>query len=226
MSTFYDSVGPGRIKPAPGGASYPRLKGYCPMGCGQTLFAATEGHITCSLLGCPDPTAVDTILEDREHEHVVVIEAATFSVQHPLGERVAGQLFDCDLHQWMSDLPGPPARPGRYRARAGTEPGPAWRFEHLEVRDDPADPIGAGPGAERRCRVCLCTEENACEGSCGWTASELCSVCAPQGECSVCPRPAVKEVGRLKLCDVIDFIHSTAVNADRLAAAAAEGEAR
>jgi hypothetical protein len=31
---------------------------------------------------------------------------------------------------------------------------------------------------ERRCRVCGCTDDHACEGGCRWTEAELCSKCA------------------------------------------------
>lgn len=32
---------------------------------------------------------------------------------------------------------------------------------------------------ERRCRVCGCTDEWACEGGCYWVEEDLCSTCAP-----------------------------------------------
>ena len=35
----------------------------------------------------------------------------------------------------------------------------------------------AGIAWERRCRVCACTELNACEGGCSWVAEDLCSRC-------------------------------------------------
>ena len=30
---------------------------------------------------------------------------------------------------------------------------------------------------ERACRVCGCTEDNACEGGCWWVEDDLCSAC-------------------------------------------------
>jgi hypothetical protein len=94
------------------------VAGYCPMGCGQTLFVGEGGHITCSWAHCPHPEAVDELLADRETEHVVQIDAGTFSIQHPLRERLGGILFDCRLHEWLSEQDGPPEEPGyRYRAR-------------------------------------------------------------------------------------------------------------
>jgi hypothetical protein len=119
-----------------------RVQGYCPMGCGQTLFLGTGGHVTCSYIPCPDPTAADTILDDREHEHVVDLGEQTFTVRHPLRERVGDQILDCQLHNYLAELGGPPRRPGRYRARedapdlvsesVGTLP---WSFEDISERD-------------------------------------------------------------------------------------------
>lgn len=106
--------------PYPGGV---RIPGYCPMGCGQTLFAGAGGYITCAALSCPRPDAVSVLLEDRETEHIVMVEPHTFSVQHPLRERLDGELFRCGLHAWIANFPGPPGKPGRYRvAWDGTTP--------------------------------------------------------------------------------------------------------
>lgn len=92
------------------------VKGYCPMGCGDTLFLADGGYITCSWHQCPNPTAACDILEDREHEHVVRIDDNAFTVRHPLRERLNDEMLTCELHNWLASLPGPPMRPGRYRA--------------------------------------------------------------------------------------------------------------
>ncbi len=35
-------------------------------------------------------------------------------------------------------------------------------------------------GDERRCRICGCTEDNACTGGCWWVEEDLCSVCAQE----------------------------------------------
>ncbi|GAA0374812.1 hypothetical protein GCM10009530_26670 [Microbispora corallina] len=87
------------------------------MGCGRTLFVADGGYITCSYLHCPRPTAVADLLEDRETEHIVQFHAETFTVRHPLRERLDDALMSCDLHDHIHGLDGPPVRPGRYRAR-------------------------------------------------------------------------------------------------------------
>lgn len=105
-----------------------QIKGYCPMGCGDTLFVASGGYITCSWEKCPNPTAVADLLADRETEHIVQLGAETFDVQHPLRERPDGALFTCDLHQRIAALSGPPRQPGRYRVRLH---GSDWTWEPL-----------------------------------------------------------------------------------------------
>ena len=97
-------------------AFHPVVAGYCPMGCGATLFLAAGGHITCSYQGCPNSTAVADILDERETEHIVTIRDDNFSILHPLRERLGSQLDDCAIHAYMMGLSGPPAMPGRYRA--------------------------------------------------------------------------------------------------------------
>lgn len=106
---------------------HPKVKGCCPMGCGDTLFLGTGGYVTCSLIGCPDPSAASEILEDPETEHIVVFDEKGFTVQHPLRERLAGELFDCPLHEYCRRFDGPPVVAGRYRAHAVADG--QWRFE-------------------------------------------------------------------------------------------------
>ena len=36
-------------------------------------------------------------------------------------------------------------------------------------------------GAARKCRVCGCTEHNACDGGCSWVEEDLCSACVGEG---------------------------------------------
>lgn len=72
-----------------------RLKGFCPMGCGETLFVGSGGHITCSYLECKNPTAVDDILGDGETEHIVTLEGERFHIEHPLRERLDDGLQRC-----------------------------------------------------------------------------------------------------------------------------------
>lgn len=93
------------------------IPGYCPMGCGTTLFRASGGYITCRSLACPRPDAVSDLLRDRETEHLVTFDEQTFTVRHPLRERLDDALMTCDLHTFCAELPGPPAAPATYRVR-------------------------------------------------------------------------------------------------------------
>lgn len=114
-----------------------RVVGNCPMGCGETLRRDQFGHVVCSALECPTPTAVNAILLERETEHIVVFSESSFIIQHPLRERIDGGLFRCALLAYCSALPGPPTAPGRYRA---LEQGGEWRFSR--VSDQPEDSDG------------------------------------------------------------------------------------
>jgi hypothetical protein len=107
-----------------------RVQGYCPMGCGPTLFLGSGGYVTCSWIRCPCPTAVADLLEDREDHHIVVLGDETFSIRHPLRERLEGVLFDCGLHAYLTALAGPPRVPGRYRVTP-TAAVDGWAFTPL-----------------------------------------------------------------------------------------------
>lgn len=113
------------------------VAGYCPMGCGCTLNLDEDGHVVCSLIGCPNPTAVDDILGDRETEHVVDFTDKGFSILHPLRERLEddnGGLWGCQLHQYVQALDGPPVQPGRYRARPIAD---TWSWQRLPGGETP-----------------------------------------------------------------------------------------
>lgn len=67
--------------------------------------------------------------------------------------------------------------------------------EHLNLEDDAdrifplSDSLLAGPD-ERRCRVCGCTDDRACEGGCYWVADDICSACAVAAlERALAPEP-------------------------------------
>lgn len=134
-----------------------KIDGYCPMGCGQTLFVSVvdvaavialgqfgreadidsrrtpPGVVTCSYVDCPRPTAVDELLSDTETEHVVVFTDHGFTVRHPLRERLDDRLLLCHLHAWIADAGHPPAKPGTYRVRSATlsESAGRWTFEEV-----------------------------------------------------------------------------------------------
>ena len=114
-----------------------KVAGGCPMGCGETLFVGNGGRITCSLIGCPKPAAVDELLNDPLNaEHVVVIGESSFGVVHPLferdGSRGGSTLDRCPVHAHLSGLDDPPAAPGRYIAGFGEE-GQFWLTPIAEV---------------------------------------------------------------------------------------------
>lgn len=106
-----------------------RVAGWCPMGCGKTLFVAVGGYVTCSYIRCPRPDAAADILAEIESQHVVAFDDAGFTVKHPLRERLDDALLTCDLHQFCAALPGPPVKPGRYRAYADADLG--WQFREI-----------------------------------------------------------------------------------------------
>ena len=114
-----------------------RVSGHCPQGCGETLLLGHGGHVTCSLVECPDPTSVDTLL-DNPHiaAHIVVLTRDQrgeigYRAQHPLAERINGDLltgcpFEQDIQRGVfaeADLPGPGTY---YLTRLGEG---HWRWE-------------------------------------------------------------------------------------------------
>jgi hypothetical protein len=104
-----------------------KVAGFCPYGCGDTLFLGDGGHVTCSLLGCPNPTGVDELLH-LDHEHYVTFDEDGFTVEHPLRERINGTMHGCPLHSYLQTLDGAPMKPGRYRV-VETADRPGWRFQ-------------------------------------------------------------------------------------------------
>lgn len=102
------------------------VTGYCPMGCGRTLFLAAGGYVTCSYIHCPRRDAVADLLDDRETAHIVDFTGDGFTVRHPLRERLDDALMTCGLGEYLVQLAGPPVQPGRYRAH-GT--GRSWTWQ-------------------------------------------------------------------------------------------------
>ena len=109
------------------------IEGYCPMGCGRTLFVADRGNLTCSYGRCPRRDAVVELLADSETEHVVQFDADGFTVRHPLRERLDDALMECRLHAHIAGLNGPPVRPGRYRAHDNGQG--RWTWEPLTPQE-------------------------------------------------------------------------------------------
>jgi Family of unknown function (DUF6085) len=113
---------------------------YCPMGCGQTLHLMPGGTIRCLAHNCPQPGAVQQILSVPETDDIVVFGMDSFTVLHPLRERL-GDLFSCQVHTACNRLDGPPGgKTGRYRARFG----PEGNLELEEIDDYDSPPPAAG----------------------------------------------------------------------------------
>lgn len=111
----------------------------CPM-CGgelevQPVFdddtSCDHGELSCLSVACKRPRAASELLTDPEIEHIVVFDEQGFTIQHPLRERMDGDLFNlftCGLHAHLRALDGPPDPIGRYRA---AESYGRWTLEHL-----------------------------------------------------------------------------------------------
>lgn len=116
-----------------------KLQGFCPMGCGQTLERVAGGEIRCTAELCGKPDAAQRILMDPEAEHIVTITdcgrngGVTFSLRHPLRERLDGDLEACALHAFLSRQ----LHTGALHSRATVE-GTRWR-----IRKDTMRPPGA-----------------------------------------------------------------------------------
>lgn len=105
------------------------INGCCPMGCGRTLVAYADGNIWCSRSECSRPDAVAQILDDGESEHIVTFGDVTFTVRHPLRERLDNDLMECELHEYIAGLDGPPVDElGTYRAMPD---GDTWFWERV-----------------------------------------------------------------------------------------------
>lgn len=92
---------------------------YCPMGCGATLHLHSgPGTIACVAPKCPDKWAAQKVLSNPEHLDVVLIGADSWTVLHPLKERL-GDLFTCPIiTACQQQLDGPPdGVTGHYRAQ-------------------------------------------------------------------------------------------------------------
>lgn len=83
---------------------------------------------------CPDPDAANRLLRNVEIHHIVRFsEDLTFTVKHPLRERIDDALFDCNIHGVVVDL-----------LDGGLiEPRGSWRMKYI-----PAVYIPGGPDQE------------------------------------------------------------------------------
>lgn len=114
-------------------SNMPKVKGYCPMGCGQTLVH-DSGEVVCTDYQCPRPWASTELLNDPETGHVVDLDEHGFTVRHPLRERLDDELLSCDLHEWLV-CNRPPVQLG-LRYRVAGNPGDAHAWTPLDIGEE------------------------------------------------------------------------------------------
>lgn len=109
-----------------------RVQGYCPMGCGESLYLASSGAVECVKPDCPDPVAVTGVLFDRETEHLVAFDDDGWSAKHPLRERIGDALLRCEIGDAVQVMLKQEDTPyGMYRVmRSPIGPG-GWSWERV-----------------------------------------------------------------------------------------------
>lgn len=112
----------------------PTVRGFCPMGCGETLYL-DDDHVMCGYQLCPRPGAAGEILAEPLADHVVIFDEVGFTIRHPLRERLDGQLEDCELHGWCLSRGSPPVAPGKYRVPTDGEGVPTGWHLLVDERD-------------------------------------------------------------------------------------------
>lgn len=113
-----------------------RVLGYCPMGCGETLFLAAQGIVQCVHPDCPDLDAVTRVIFEPEIQHVVTLQEDGWQAKHPLRERIGDELLTCEIGNAVLIMCGQRVEPGKYRVmRSPIGPG-GWSWERLD--DSPA----------------------------------------------------------------------------------------
>lgn len=91
------------------------VAGNCPACGGRSLALTGDDELACIYQGCPRPSAVHELLSREQiSSHRVRIEEGGFSIEHPLVERLDGQLFTCALHVWLLESFQAPRDPGNY----------------------------------------------------------------------------------------------------------------
>lgn len=105
------------------------VAGYCPMGCGEHLHLSRDsGLISCLARDCPRPLAVTELLRDDEVEHTVLLTETSFTLKHPLRERLGeASLFNCSVHEFLQEMrPDDIAPPGKYRVTVSPDGDVGW----------------------------------------------------------------------------------------------------
>jgi hypothetical protein len=83
----------------------------CPA-CGTGYLRVTANRILCAYGDCPRPAAAAELLSEQQGtDHIVVLHPGSYSVKHPLIERLDDALLHCWLgrqvdefgEQWLAD---------------------------------------------------------------------------------------------------------------------------
>lgn len=102
------------------------INGYCPQGCGETLDVNAAGNVMCVNATCPEPYTIADILQDPETEHIITCYSDSWSMKHPLRERLNDELLTCAAGEEVSET--------AYLMDIGTyrlSGGPDWVWEHI-----------------------------------------------------------------------------------------------
>lgn len=110
------------------------VRGYCPMGCGESLVLEAA-RIRCDDFACRNRDAVHEILANPETQHIVRLDESDFSVKHPLRERIEDELFECPVFSKIALMDHPPQEPGTYRVYVDSLN--ELHFHRITDREDP-----------------------------------------------------------------------------------------
>lgn len=81
-----------------------KVAGNCPMGCGETLFLGSGGHVTCSFLECPEPTAAADLL-GRLKPGQVLLDAEKRSTREIVAAIERGEREELVAAAWRACSP-------------------------------------------------------------------------------------------------------------------------
>jgi hypothetical protein len=117
-----------------------QVNGFCPMGCGETLWLDTHGYVTCQNVECERPRAASELLA-LPADHFVTFDDFGFTVEHPMRERVLGTMPKCEVHAALRKLQGPPVPNGRYKVTKREHDATSESFRSGDIGYD-FEPVG------------------------------------------------------------------------------------
>jgi hypothetical protein len=111
------------------------IQGYCPA-CGKQrlgymmALGYSPGRLICEAPGCPEPDAVQRLLGDQEVHHLLTVKpGGTWTIRHPLIERIDERLMSCDLATWVTETLDLDSFVGLHRVK----PSPDWHGWFLDA---------------------------------------------------------------------------------------------